>query len=168
MTVEEFREAPKLPVVIVLDNIRSQHNTGSVFRTADAFRAEAIYLCGFTATPPHREIHKTALGSTESVAWYYRETTRQAVEELKASGYAIIAVEQAEASVSLENYIPEPGRKIALIFGNEIDGVEDEVLAHAEACIEIPQFGTKHSINIAVAVGIVIWEVAVRMNFMKK
>jgi len=157
-SVTDFRAAPKSPFILVLDNVRSLNNVGSVFRTADAFIVEAIWLCGITATPPHREIHKTALGATESVAWRYFATAAEAVRELKEKGYVIISVEQAEGSVSLENYTPEADKKYALVFGHEIKGVSEEVVELSDACIEIPQYGTKHSFNVAVSAGIVLWE----------
>lgn len=160
LSANDFKEADKLPVVIVLDNIRSQHNIGSVFRTSDAFLMQAIYLCGITATPPHREIHKTALGATDTVSWKYFETTRMAVETLKSEGYKIIAIEQAEESINLEDYMIDNNEKTALIFGNEVDGVSEEIMQLADACIEIPQYGTKHSLNISVSAGIVIWEIS--------
>lgn len=159
ISVEDFRTAVKIPVIIILDNIRSQHNTGSVFRTADAFRLEAIYLCGITATPPHREIHKTALGATESVLWKYFGDTSEAILQLKEKNYKIVAVEQTDRSISLSEYQPgtEPG--IAIIFGNEVNGIDDNVISQCDLSIEIPQFGTKHSLNVSVAAGIVIWEI---------
>lgn len=160
LSANDFKEADKLPVVIVLDNIRSQHNIGSVFRTSDAFLMQAIYLCGITATPPHREIHKTALGATDTVSWKYFETTRMAVETLKSEGYKIIAIEQAEESINLEDFSVDNNEKTALIFGNEVDGVSEEIMQLADACIEIPQYGTKHSLNISVSAGIVIWEIS--------
>lgn len=157
-SVTDFRAAPKSPFILVLDNVRSLNNVGSVFRTADAFIVEAIWLCGITATPPHREIHKTALGATESVAWRYFTTAAEAVRELREKGYVIVSVEQAEGSVSLENYTPEADKKYALVFGHEIKGVSEEVVELSDACIEIPQYGTKHSFNVAVSAGIVLWE----------
>lgn len=157
LSVEEFRTAEKLPAVIVLDNIRSQNNIGSVFRTADAFLMERIVLCGITSVPPHREIQKTALGATESVDWIYFEDARLAVMQLKKEGYTIYAIEQAEGSVMLQDFLWDSHDKIALVFGNEIGGVSEEVMSVADGCIEIPQFGTKHSINIAVSAGIVLW-----------
>lgn len=159
MSPGEFKNAEKLPVVVVLDNIRSQNNTGSVFRTADAFRLRGIFLCGITATPPHREIHKTALGATESVDWQYFPTTSEAIGQLRNEGYTVMAVEQAEGSVSLQDFQADETIPLALVFGNEVNGIEDEVLRMADGIIEIPQFGTKHSINVSVSVGIVIWEV---------
>jgi 23S rRNA (guanosine2251-2'-O)-methyltransferase len=158
-STEEFKKASKLPVVVVLDNVRSMNNIGSVFRTADAFLLEAIYLCGVTAKPPHREIQKTALGATETVSWKHFETTIDAVNVLKAEGYKVYAVEQADESVILDKFTPVWG-KIALVFGNEVNGVDQTVIDICESCIEIPQYGTKHSLNLAVSAGIVIWEVA--------
>lgn len=156
--VEAYKKADKIPVVIVLDNVRSMNNTGSVFRTSDAFRVEAIYLCGITAVPPHKEIHKTALGATESVEWRYFEHTVEAVEQLKAKGFVVCSVEQAEQSIMLESFPVEKDRKYALVFGHEIRGVDQDVVDMSDHCIEIPQFGTKHSLNISVSAGIVIWE----------
>ncbi len=157
-SVEEFRVSEKSPFTIVLDNIRSFHNVGSVFRSADAFLVEAIYLCGITGTPPHREIHKTALGATESVIWKYFGTTLEAIDELKKEGYGIISIEQAEESVSLRDFNPKTGKKYGLVFGHEINGVAQEVVDKSDYVIEIPQFGTKHSFNISVTVGIVLWD----------
>jgi 23S rRNA (guanosine2251-2'-O)-methyltransferase len=157
-SVEQFRKSGKSPFVIVLDNVRSQSNVGSVFRTADAFLTEAIYLCGITATPPHREIQKTALGATESVVWKYFPKTTDAMHELKSDGYILIAIEQVAAAVELQNMKIEPGKKYALVFGHEVNGVDQEVLDLCDLCIEIPQFGTKHSFNIAISAGIVLWE----------
>ncbi len=163
-SVPEFRASVKSPFVIVLDNVRSLNNVGSIFRTADAFLVEAVCLCGITATPPHREIHKTALGATESVAWRYFESAVEAVRELKAGGYAIISVEQADESVPLGRFTCEAGKRYALVFGHEIRGVSEEVVDLSDACIEIPQYGTKHSFNVAVSTGIVLWELTGRMN----
>lgn len=157
MSVAAFKEAKKNPLVVVLDNIRSMHNVGSVFRTADAFRIEAICLCGYTPQPPHRDIQKTALGATETVSWIYYENTLAAIHALKQNGYQIFSVEQAEGSISLEN-IQESGAKIAVVFGNEVAGVDADVLAASDGCIEIPQLGMKHSLNISVAAGIVLWK----------
>jgi 23S rRNA (guanosine2251-2'-O)-methyltransferase len=159
-TIDEFRKSKKSPFIVVLDNVRSQSNVGSIFRTADAFAIEAIYLCGITGTPPHREIQKTALGATEAVAWSYFPQTAQAVLKLKEEGYRIIGIEQAEGSVALDRFTPEPDKKYALIFGHEIHGVSQEVMNICDSCLEIPQFGTKHSFNIAISVGIVLWEVS--------
>jgi 23S rRNA (guanosine2251-2'-O)-methyltransferase len=158
-TVEQFRETEKAPFIIVLDNVRSQSNVGSVFRTADAFLTEAVYLCGITSCPPHREIQKTALGATESVAWKYFHKTSDAMIELKEKGYKIIAVEQAEGSVELQNLTLEDNQKYALVFGHEVNGVDQEIINDCDLCVEIPQFGTKHSFNISVSAGIVLWEV---------
>lgn len=157
LTVEEFKNAEKHPFVIVLDNVRSQNNVGSVFRTADAFLCRAICLCGITATPPHRDIEKTALGATESVYWEYFDTTTEALEKLKTHGYRILAVEQTAQSVSLETASLDPENKYAFVFGHEVMGVSEEALALCDGAIEIPQFGTKHSLNIAVSAGIVMW-----------
>jgi tRNA G18 (ribose-2'-O)-methylase SpoU len=157
-SVDEFKEQAKLPVAVVLDNVRSMHNIGSIFRTSDGFAVEQICLCGITAQPPHREIEKTALGATLSVNWTYYETPLQAVEKLRSEGYLIIAVEQAENSTMLNEFAPDPSQKYALIFGNEVNGVSDEVMQTIDACIEIPQFGTKHSFNIVVSAGIVLWD----------
>lgn len=156
--VEEFREQEKLPVIVVLDNVRSMHNIGSVFRTADGFAIEKLYLCGITAQPPHREIEKTALGATQSVAWTHFESTLEAVASLREDGYEIIAIEQASGSIMLNTFQPESSKKYALIFGNEVNGVSEEVMAQIDKCIEIPQFGTKHSFNIVISAGIVLWD----------
>lgn len=158
-SVKQFRDAEKSPFIIVLDNVRSQSNVGSVFRTADAFLTEAIYLCGITPQPPHREIQKTALGATESVAWQYFEKTSEAITGLKANGYLIIGIEQAAGSVELQNLNIKPEEKYALVFGHEVNGVDQDIINQCDTCAEIPQFGTKHSFNIAVSVGIVLWEV---------
>ena len=157
-TPEGVKSAEKMPLIIVLDNIRSMMNTGSVFRTADAFLLEGIYLCGLTATPPHREIHKTALGSTDSVQWKYFDKTTEAVSSLKKDGYVIIALEQTTDGIELIDFRPEPGKKYAIVFGNEVKGVSDEVLALCDFCVEIPQFGTKHSLNVSVTAGMVVWD----------
>ncbi|MBK9391334.1 MAG: RNA methyltransferase [Bacteroidetes bacterium] len=162
-SVDQFRASQKTPFTIVLDNVRSQSNIGSVFRTADAFLIESVYLCGITAQPPHREIQKTALGATESVAWKYYSSTMDAVEELRKRGYILIAIEQAEGAVELQDVIIEKGKKYALIFGHEINGVGQEIVDLCDLCVEIPQFGTKHSFNIAVSAGIVLWEVCQKM-----
>ena len=158
ISVDEFKKADKTPLVIVLDNIRSQHNIGSVFRTSDAFRIERLCLCGFTATPPSREIQKTALGSTESVEWKHYKTTMEAIHELKENGYKIISIEQVEASISLNNFYPEREKRYALVFGNEVNGVAQEIIDNSDICVEIPQFGTKHSFNISVTAGIVLYD----------
>jgi 23S rRNA (guanosine2251-2'-O)-methyltransferase len=158
-SIEQYRISEKSPFILVLDNVRSQNNVGSVFRTADAFLTEAVYLCGITATPPHREIRKTALGATESVAWKYFAKTTDAIYELKAEGYNIIGIEQVEGSVMLQDLNIEKGKKHAFVFGHEVNGVTQEVLDLCDMCVEIPQFGTKHSFNIAISVGIVLWEI---------
>lgn len=157
-TVAEFKEAEKHRLVVVLDNIRSMHNVGSVFRTADAFLVEAICLCGYTPQPPHRDIHKTALGATETVDWIYSSTTIEAVQQLKEKGYRVFAVEQAVGSISLEQFNLDKLLPTAIVFGNEVEGVDAEVLKICDGCIEIPQYGMKHSLNVSVAAGIVLWE----------
>lgn len=162
-TVAEFKAGAKLPLVVVLDNVRSMHNIGSIFRTADGFAVEKICLCGITAQPPHREIEKTALGATQSINWEYYATPLQAIEQLRANGYRIIAVEQAENSMMLQDFAVIEGEKYALIFGNEVNGVSDEVMNVIDGCIEIPQFGTKHSFNIVVSAGIVLWDLFSKM-----
>lgn len=158
LSVEEFKEKEKQPIVIVLDNIRSMNNVGSTFRTADAFLVEKVYLCGITAKPPHREINKTALGATESVSWEHREKTEEIVDELKEAGYRIICIEQVEDSLPLQDFMPYKDTKYCLVFGNEVFGVDDEVVKKADTHLEIPQFGTKHSLNISVSIGIVMWD----------
>jgi tRNA G18 (ribose-2'-O)-methylase SpoU len=157
-SVEQFRKSEKSPFVIVLDNVRSMSNVGSVFRSADAFLAESIYLCGITGVPPHPQIRKTALGATESVAWKYFKKTAEAITELKSAGYKIIGIEQAEGASSLRDFIPEKDTKYAVVFGHEVNGVDQGVLDECDHVVEIPQFGTKHSLNIAVSAGIVMWE----------
>jgi tRNA G18 (ribose-2'-O)-methylase SpoU len=157
-SIEQFRESEKSPFIIVLDNVRSHSNVGSVFRTADAFLTECIYLCGITARPPHRDIQKTALGATESVAWKYFSRTSEAVHELKSDGYKIIAIEQTEGSIYLGDFVVEAGNKYALVFGHEVNGVDQAIINECDFVVEIPQFGTKHSFNIAVSAGIVLWE----------
>lgn len=156
--VEEFKKVEKTPLIIVLDNIRSLNNIGSVFRTADAFLIEKIYLCGITATPPHKDIHKTALGATESVDWEYVKDTRALVHELKAKGIVTVAIEQAEGALTLNDFKAETGRKYAVVFGNEVKGVAQEVVSDCDTVVEIPQYGTKHSLNISVSAGVVAWD----------
>lgn len=156
--VEAFKEQEKLPVIVVLDNVRSMHNIGSVFRTGDGFAIEKLYLCGITAQPPHREIEKTALGATQSIDWVHFESTLDAVASLRADGYDIIAIEQASGSTMLNTFEPLTTKKYALIFGNEVNGVSEDVMAQIDECIEIPQFGTKHSFNIVISAGIVLWD----------
>jgi len=158
-SVAEFKQAEKNKVIVVLDNIRSMHNVGSVFRTSDAFLIEAICLCGYTPKPPHRDIHKTALGATETVDWLYYDSTKDAIKDLKQRDYKIFAVEQAAGSVSLENFNCQPSSKLAVIMGNEVEGVDADLLPLCDGCIEIPQLGMKHSLNISVAAGIVLWKI---------
>jgi len=157
-TVEEFKQAEKTGIIAILDNIRSMHNVGSVFRTADAFLIEAICLCGYTPQPPHRDIHKTALGATETVDWLYYNNTVDAVNDLKLRGYTVYGIEQTVDSISLEKFTLADGQKLAIVFGNEVEGVNADVLKLCDGSIEIPQFGMKHSLNISVAAGIVLWE----------
>ncbi|MEO6730164.1 MAG: RNA methyltransferase [Ferruginibacter sp.] len=157
-SVEEVKQAEKIPVIVVLENIRSAYNVGSVFRTADAFLLEAIFLCGYTCTPPHKEIKKTALGAEDSVTWKHFDSTNLAINELHEIGYRVFVVEQTEGSTMLNDLNYVAGEKIAVIFGNEVSGVEDGTIAQCDGCIEIPQFGMKHSLNIATAAGVVLWE----------
>ncbi len=166
-SVEEFKNKQKNPLVLVLDNVRSLHNVGAAFRTADAFAVEKIYLCGITGTPPNKEIHKTALGATESVAWAHVPTTLEAVHELKAQGYHVWAIEQAEGSTSLSDFRPSADGKYAFVFGNEVFGVEDDVIKAADGVLEIPQFGTKHSLNVSITVGVVVWDVLSKLLAIK-
>ena len=161
---EEFKSKPKTPVVIVLDNVRSMNNVGSIFRTADAFLLEGIYLCGITAYPPHREIEKTALGATSTVAWKYFSKTIEAIEQLKKDGYEILSVEQTDSSVPLNKFPVSPEIKYALIFGHEMNGISEEVIQASDFSLEVPQYGTKHSLNIAVCAGIVVWEFYSEIN----
>ena len=158
ISAEEFKQAEKLPLVVVLDNVRSLHNIGSVFRTADAFRIECICLCGITACPPHPEMHKTALGAEFTVDWRYVENTVEAVDDLRAAGYTVYAVEQVEGSTMLDNLRLDPSKRYAVVLGNEVKGVQQEVVDHCDGCIEIPQYGTKHSLNVSVTAGIVMWD----------
>jgi 23S rRNA (guanosine2251-2'-O)-methyltransferase len=158
VSINEFRELNKLPVCIVLDNLRSLHNVGSAFRTADAFRVEKIFLTGITGVPPHREIEKSALGATKSVTWEYWETTTGLLQKLKASGYTIILVEQTTESKALHQFVPAPEKKYCLVFGNEVNGVSEEALPLADLALEVPQYGTKHSLNVSVCLGIITWE----------
>ncbi|MEZ4952835.1 MAG: RNA methyltransferase [Saprospiraceae bacterium] len=161
---EEFKEKEKTPLIMMLDNVRSGMNVGSAFRTADAFALEKIFLCGITAQPPHREILKTALGATESIDWEYVEDPVQAIKKLQADGVKVLAVEQAVGSTQLNDFKVEPSQNYALVFGNEVQGVSDEVMEVVDGCLEIPQFGTKHSLNIAVSIGIVIWDVFCKLK----
>lgn len=158
ISAEEFKKVDKLPLVVILDNVRSLHNIGSVFRTSDAFRVECIYLCGITATPPHPEMHKTALGAEFTVDWKYVNNAVEAVDNLRQEGYIVFSVEQAENSIMLENIQLEQGKRYAVVLGNEVKGVQQEVIDHSDGCIEIPQYGTKHSLNVSVTAGIVIWD----------
>jgi tRNA G18 (ribose-2'-O)-methylase SpoU len=164
LTVADFKNTQKFPLTLVLDNVRSLHNVGAAFRTADAFAVEKVWLCGITGRPPQREITKTALGSTESVAWEYAPTTTEAIQQLKAAGYVIVAVEQTDRSQLLTTFQPDPTRAYALVMGNEVFGVEDEVLALCDAAVEIPQFGTKHSLNVSVAAGVILWDFLRKMG----
>ncbi len=163
--VEEFKKIDKIPLIVILDNIRSLNNIGSVFRTSDAFLIEKIYLCGITAQPPHKDIHKTALGATESVTWEYAEDTLQLIERLNGLKIKTVAIEQAEGSTMLQDFNIDPNQKYAVIFGNEVKGVQQEVVSASDYCIEIPQFGTKHSLNIAVSTGIVLWDLFKKMKY---
>ncbi len=163
MSVEEYHAAEKTPLVVVLDHVRSLYNVGSIFRTADAFRLAGVCLCGITAVPPHPEIHKTALGAEDSVDWKYFKDTLDAVKWLKDSGYEVLAVEQCEGSTILNNFNVEPGKRYAIILGNEVKGVQQSVVDECEGCLEIPQYGTKHSMNVSVTAGIVIWELVKKM-----
>jgi len=167
-SIEDFKSSGKAPFIIVLDNVRSLNNIGSVFRTADAFLVEAVYLCGITAKPPHREINKTALGATESVVWKYFKNVSEAIESLKKENVSVVAIEQAEGSVALDNFIPDKDKRYALVFGHEVKGVSQEVMDTCDTCIEIPQYGTKHSFNIAVSAGIILWELFKKSKSKKK
>jgi tRNA G18 (ribose-2'-O)-methylase SpoU len=164
INTEEFKRAEKLPLVVVLDNVRSMNNIGSVFRTGDAFRIECLHLCGISAKPPHKDIHKTALGAENSVEWKYFTNTIDSVAELKSRGYKIIAIEQATESISISEYFFSRENKYAVIFGNEINGVDQEIIDICDGCVEIPQFGTKHSLNISVSAGIIIWEILKKLD----
>ena len=160
LSVDEFHEAAKLPLIVVLDDVRSLHNVGSVFRSGDAFRVEAVYLCGITATPPHPEIHKTALGGEDSVAWRYFPTATEAIESLHNDGVFVYSIEQVEGSTKLQNLQLDTDKRYSVVLGNEVKGVHQEVVDMSDGCLEIPQFGTKHSLNVSVTAGMVIWEVA--------
>ena len=159
LSIDEFKNSSKTPVIVILDNIRSAHNVGSVFRTCDAFLIDKIILCGITAIPPNKEIRKTALGSSESVDWRYYKNTEEVIMKLKKKDYQIIAVEQANKSIKLESFRPENEKKYAIIFGNEIKGISQKIIDNSDTVIEIPQFGTKHSLNVSVSAGIVIWDI---------
>ncbi len=164
LSVDAFKEIQKTPLIIVLDNIRSLNNIGSVFRTSDAFLVEKIYLCGITATPPHKDIHKTALGSTDTVEWEYIENTLDLIGQLKSDNVIIASIEQAENATMLNDFTPQPNQKYALVFGNEVKGVAQNVVSASDVIIEIPQFGTKHSLNISVSCGVVVWDVFCKMR----
>ena len=162
---DDFHRADKLPLVVVLDNVRSLHNVGSVFRTGDAFRVESVALCGITATPPQPEIHKTALGAEDVVEWKYYASTVEAVEELRSAGYDIFSIELCDGSIALQDFVAEPGKRYAVILGNEVKGVQQAVVDMSDGAIEIPQFGTKHSLNVSVTAGMVIWEFAKKLGW---
>lgn len=164
-SIEDFKQAEKTPITIILNDIRSLHNIGSVFRTADAFLIEKIYLCGITATPPNKEIHKTALGATETVAWEYAKDVLEVIDTLQKENVSVMAIEQVENSISLQEFEPKSGQKYALVFGNEVKGVSQEAIKKCEGTIEIPQLGTKHSLNISVSAGIVVWDLFQKLNY---
>lgn len=164
-SIEDFKQAEKTPIIIILDDIRSLHNIGSVFRTADAFLIEKIYLCGITATPPNKEIHKTALGATDTVAWEYAKNVLKVIDTLQKENISVLAIEQVENSISLQEFEPKIGQKYALIFGNEVKGVSQDAIKKCEGTIEIPQLGTKHSLNISVSAGIVVWDLFQKLNY---
>jgi len=168
LSAAEFREADKTPLILILDDIRSLHNIGSVFRTADAFLLEKIYLCGITATPPNKEIHKTALGATETVAWQHYKNITEVITLLKSEGVQVFAAEQVENAVLLHNFAPQPDNKYALVLGNEVKGVSQEAVNLCDGVIEIPQLGTKHSLNISVSAGIVVWDIFQKLQYQKK
>ena len=168
LTVDEFKQANKLPLAVILDEVRSLHNIGSVFRTSDAFLVERIYLCGITATPPHPKMHKTALGAEDTVDWKYVKHTLEAVEELHNEGYTVLSIEQVEGSTMLDELELEPDKKYAIVMGNEVKGVQQEVIDACDGCIEIPQYGTKHSLNVSVTTGIVLWEFANKLIKFRK
>ncbi len=164
LSINDFKKAQKVPIIVVLDNIRSLSNIGSVFRTADAFRIEAVYLCGITAQPPHREIHKTALSATESVDWLYFNTTEEAIQSLIKRNFKIISIEQVDNSTMLNDFKVNIESSYALIFGNEVKGVDDNIIALSDYCVEIPQWGTKHSFNVSVSVGITLWDIVLKLK----
>jgi tRNA G18 (ribose-2'-O)-methylase SpoU len=165
LNVEEFKKTPKIPLIVVLDNIRSLNNIGSVFRTSDAFLIEKIYLCGITAQPPHKDIHKTALGATESVAWEYVKDTLELIQKLQKEHVLVASIEQAENSTMLQDFSIQKNQKYAIVMGNEVKGVQQSVVSASNYCIEIPQFGTKHSLNISVSAGVVLWDLFKKMNY---
>ena len=164
-SITEFRQAEKTPIIVILDNVRSLNNIGSIFRTSDAFLIEKIYLCGITATPPHKDIHKTALGATDAVAWEYTEDALKLVEELQQKNVKVFSVEQAEDATLLHKFTPQKGQKYAFIFGNEVKGVQQQLVSAGDGVIEIPQLGSKHSLNISVSAGVVLWDVFSKMRF---
>ena len=164
ISVAAFKQASKTPIIVILDDIRSLNNIGSVFRTADAFLIEKIYLCGITATPPNKEIHKTALGSTESVSWEYVKNSVELIKRLQKNGIVVASIEQVEKSTMLTNFVPDHSKKIAVVFGNEVKGVQQEVVSNSDICIEIPQLGTKHSLNISISCGIVLWDLCTKLK----
>ena len=164
LTVDEFKTHSKTPLVVILDQVRSMHNVGSIFRTADAFLIQAVYLCGITNSPPHPEIHKSALGAENSVEWHYVEDTHTAVEQLKTQGFTIFCIEQAQGSILLNDFTIDTNRKYAIVLGNEVKGVQQSVIDKSDGCIEIPQFGTKHSLNVSIPGGIIIWEIFKKMH----
>lgn len=164
ISISDFKKKEKTPIIVVLDNIRSSNNIGAVFRTCDAFLIQKIYLCGITATPPNKDIHKTALGATESVDWDYRKDTITLAKELKSDGIVVVAIEQVHGSVMLDEFLLEPNKKIAVVFGNEVRGVQQEVVSICDYCVEIPQKGTKHSLNISVSCGVVLWDLFQKMR----
>ena len=166
-SIEDFKQSEKTPIIIILDDIRSLHNIGSVFRTADAFLIEKIYLCGITATPPNKEIHKTALGATETVAWEHSTNVLEVIQNLKDEKVTVLAIEQVESAIFLQDFTIEKEKKYALVFGNEVFGVSQEAVELCDGCIEIPQLGTKHSLNISVSAGIVVWDLFQKMNWPK-
>ena len=166
-SIKDFKQSKKTPIIVVLDDIRSLHNIGSVFRTADAFLIEKIFLCGITATPPNKEIHKTALGATETVAWEHAKSVLEVIGNLKKDGVTVLAIEQVESAIFLQDFNVEKDKKYALVFGNEVFGVSQEAVAICDGCIEIPQLGTKHSLNISVSAGIVVWDLFKKMKWQK-
>ncbi len=167
-TIAEFKASKKTPILVVLDNIRSLNNIGSVFRTSDAFRIEKIYLCGITAQPPHKDIHKTALGATDTVAWEYAADTKTVIEKLQEQDITCLAIEQAENSIMLDTFSPKKQQKYAIVMGNEVKGVQQEIVSMCDAVIEIPQIGTKHSLNISVSCGVVLWDIFSKINKLKQ
>lgn len=164
LTIEEFKSSRKFPIAIMLDNLRSMNNVGSAFRTSDAFSIEKVVLTGITAQPPHRDIHKTALGATDSMDWEYFASSDEAITEIRAQGYRIVSIEQVEGSILLDDFIPKSGEKYCFVFGNEVKGVDQKVIDQSDLCLEIPQFGTKHSLNVSVSMGVILWDVVSKMR----